>query len=481
MISADAAGRIRSWNPGAQKIFGYTASEIVGSAITRLIPPRLRRKHRTLFQTHVDQPATGDFTRTLEIEGLRRDGREIPIEMHLVSASRAGRRAFAAIVRDLSEHRRIVEQLNDALQQLRFHVERMPLAHIVWDSEFKVVDWNPAARRVFGYSKKEALGMSGRDLVPPDIRAAVDHIWKDAVHGDTSSHSLNENVRKDGTRITCEWFNTPLVDADGKIRGVASMAMDISERTVIEAQLRDSQKLESLGVLASGVAHDFNSLLTVIIANTSLLRSSLAETDHNRESLELIEQAGFRASELVNHLMAYARSGRHRPQPTNLNELVREIIPFLRKSIGAGHSIRTRLTPRLPEIRADRGQLEQILLNLCLNAQQAMPEGGGIKVATRAVTLTAAQAGRCVPPEIHPGKYVELTVADTGCGMSAEMASRIFDPFFTTKPTGHGLGMATVLGILRQHQGAARLDTEVGRGTTVRVYFPVTQDAAKKG
>ena len=480
VISADAAGRIRTWNPGAQKIFGYKASEVVGRAITRLIPPRLRRKHRALFQSRVDQQDERDFTRTLEIEGLRRDGREIPIEMHLVATTRGGRRAFAAIVRDLSEHRHIVEQLNDALQQLRFHVERMPLAHIVWDAEFTVVDWNPAATRVFGYSKKEALGMSGQRLVPPDARASVDRIWKDVIHGDPSSHSINVNVRKDGTRITCEWFNTPLLDAQGGIRGVASMAMDISERTAVEAQLRDAQKLESLGVLASGVAHDFNSLLTVIIANASLLRASLPRTDRSREYLDLIEQAGFRASELINRLMAYARSGRHSPQPTNLNEVIRETVPFLRKSIGAEHSIRTRLTPHLPEIRADRGQLDQILLNLCLNAQQAMADGGTIKVTTRTTILTVSQVARCAPPEMRPGKYVELTVADTGCGMSPDMAARIFDPFFSTKPAGHGLGMATVLGILRQHQGAARLETEVDRGTTVHVYFPFSKTGQDK-
>lgn len=480
VISADAGGRIRTWNPGAQKIFGYEASEVVGRAFTRLIPPRLRRKHRTLFQDRVDQRDQRDFTRTLEIEGLCRDGREIPLEMHIVAVTRAGSRAFAAIIRDLSEHRRIVEQLNDALQQLRFHVERMPLAHIVWDTDFRVVDWNRAAKQVFGYSQKEALGMPGPRLVPPDARASVDRIWKDAVHGDTSSHSINVNVRKDGTRITCEWFNTPLLDARGGIRGVASMAMDISERTAIEAQLRDAQKLESLGVLASGVAHDFNTLLTVIIANAGLLRGTLPRSDHSREYLELIEQAGFRASGLIDRLMAYARSGRHNPQPTDLNEVIRETVPFLRKSIGAGHPIRTRLTPRLPEVQADRGQLDQILLNLCLNAQQAMADGGTIKVSTRTTTLTRAQVTRCVPPETRPGKYVELTVTDTGCGMSPDMVTRIFDPFFSTKPAGHGLGMATVLGIMRQHRGAAHLETEVERGTTVHVYFPLNKTGEGK-
>jgi len=480
VISAGRDGRITSWNRAAEALFGYSPKEATGLPITGLISPRLRKRHQAAFDLHTETARTIPFTRTINTEGIHKDGTEIPIELSLAVGRRDGNLIFTAVIRDVSEQRIIVEKLNDALQRLQFHVERMPLAYIVWDTDFVVVEWNPAAERMFGHTKAEALGRHAYDLVvPPDAVPAVDVIWADLLHGDTSSHSINANVRKDGTRLTCEWFNTPLRDSAGKIRGVASMAMDVTEREATEARLRNSQKLESLGVMAGGIAHDFNSSLMVMLGNASLLRSVKGLPPRAQEHLQLIEDAGARADDLIKHLLSYARTGRHQPQPTDLSAVVREAMTFIRSPIGKEHELDLQLADDLPTILADRGQIEQILLNLCLNAKQAMQKGGTIAIITRTRDLTAIDAARCVPYDAKPGRYVELAVSDTGIGMDQVTVSRIFDPFFTTKTEGHGLGMAAVLGILRQHSATAMIDSSPGKGARIHVFFPIAKGTAK--
>ena len=311
-------------------------------------------------------------------------------------------------------------------------------------------------------------------IVPPDIESTVDEIWAGLLKGDTSSHAIIPNVRKDGTRFICEWFNTSLRDSAGLIRGVASMALDVSEREAISARIRDAQKLESLGVLAGGVAHDFNSSLMVILGNTALLRAIKGLPPRAIEHIELIEAAGSRASELVKHLLTYARTGRHNPQPTDINAIIRDALKLIRSTIGKDHELELQLAESAATMVADQSQVEQVLLNLCLNAKEAMLEGGTIILQTDVVHLDRTQLRRYIPFNAKPGRYVEIVVTDTGKGMDKNTLVRIFDPFFTTKAEGHGLGMAAVLGILRQHDAVVRVDTQVNKGTTVRVMFPAS-------
>ena len=480
VIAADSKGRITSWNPAAEALFGYSAEEAGGMSITKLIPRRLRRKHLSGFRRHADSAGEEPFGRTIYTEALQKDGTEVPVEIAVAVGRQADTPVFTAVVRDFTEHRDMIEKLNDALQRLQFHVERMPLAYIVWDTDFRVVEWNPAAERTFGYAKNEALGKHAYDLiVPPDAVSAVDAVWFDLLKGDTSSHSINANVRKDGSRLTCEWFNTPLRDSAGRIRGVASMTMDVSKREAMEAQIRNAQKLESLGVMASGIAHDFNSSLMIILGNTALLRSVKGLPAGAIEHIELIEEAGSRADALIKRLLAYSRTGRHNPQPTDLNTVIQDAIKFVRSSIGKRHDLKLRLADGLATILADRSQVEQILLNLCLNAREAMADGGAIGITTRHAELTAVDVARCVPHDSRPGRYVVMVVTDTGCGMDEGTVTRVFDPFFTTKVEGHGLGLAAVLGILRQHNAMVMIDSTPGAGTEVQVFFPIHQVEAK--
>ena len=251
------------------------------------------------------------------------------------------------------------------------------------------------------------------------------------------------------------------------------MAMDITEREAVGEQLRSAQRLESLGILASGVAHDFNSSLMVILGNTTLLRGVQGLPAKAFEYIRPIESAGSRANELIKHLLAYARTGRHNPHSTDLNAVIKDTMGFVHASIGKQYELDVRLANRLPTILADRSQIEQILLNLCLNAKQAMGAHGMIGIATRRVNLTQKRVMRCTPHDGRPGPHVELVVSDAGCGMDDTTVDRIFDPFFTTKTEGHGLGLAAVLGILRQHNATAFVDSKLGKGTKIHVFFPV--------
>lgn len=474
VISAGRDGLIRSWNPAAEALFGYSAAQAVGMPLARLVPERMLREHLAGFERRGASLCDKPFVRTLSVEALGRDGVEVPVDISVAVGGSPTNPIFTAVIRDMTEHRAVVEELNDALQRLQFHIERMPLAYIVWDANFCVVEWNPAAEQIFGYSKAEAVGKHAYKLVvPAEAVEAVDKVWANLLEGDTSSHSTNLNVRKDGSRLTCEWINTPLRDSAGNVRGVASMARDVTEREAMETRIRDAQKLESLGVLAGGVAHDFNSSLMVILGNAALLRSIKGIPQRAAEHIELIEEAGSRADHLIKHLLAYARTGRHNPQPTDLNAVIQDSLTFVRSSLGKSCDLKSDLAKRLDPIVADRGQLEQIILNLCLNAKQAMTKGGVVVITTRRTTLTAAQAARCAPYDARAGDYVEMVVMDKGCGMDAATRSRVFDPFFTTKSEGHGLGLAAVLGILRQHLAAAWVESEIGKGTKMHVYFPI--------
>lgn len=477
VISADEKGIITSWNPAAETLLGYTATEAIGLSITSMIPSGRRRSHLSGYKALLAAAREGGHGRVLSADALHKNGTQIPVELSVAVGEQNGRPIATAVIRDMTEHQRVVEKLNDALQRLEFHIERMPLAYIVWDTDFRATEWNPAAQQIFGFRKADAIGRHPYELiVPPDQRETVDRVWEGLLKGDKSSHSINANVRKDGTRITCEWFNTPLRDAAGRIQGAASMAMDISERELIEAQLRNTQKLESLGVLASGIAHDFNSLLMVIMGNTALLRSMGSLSGSALEYVELIEEAGMRANGLIKHLLAYARTGRHNPQPTDLNAVIRDTDRFVHSSIGPRHTLQFDLDEQLPAVLADRSQLEQVLLNLCLNASQACGDDGKITVATRQMNLTGKHLARCTPHGAKPGRYVEVEVKDTGCGMDPATVDRVFDPFFTTKTDGHGLGLAATLGILRQHNAVAHVESRRGKGTSFHIYFPVLED-----
>jgi nitrogen-specific signal transduction histidine kinase/CheY-like chemotaxis protein len=266
-------------------------------------------------------------------------------------------------------------------------------------------------------------------------------------------------------------------DDRGEISEVLSIGTDITERRQLEEQFRQAQKLEAIGQLASGVAHDFNNILTIIQGNAALLLDAPALTATEAELAKQIVEAAERAAGFTRQLLLFSRKQAIQPVALNLNEAVGNLTKLLQRILGEDISLHSDYAPMLPATLADLGMIEQVVLNLAVNARDAMPRGGRLHLATSIATI-GGEASQ-VNPTVRPGEYVCLTVSDTGCGIAPEHLPRVFDPFFTTKPVGKGtgLGLATVYGIVKQHQGWVDVRSEVGRGTTFRIGLPVASGA----
>jgi PAS domain S-box-containing protein len=371
-----------------------------------------------------------------------------------------------------------VEELRDAHQRLAFHVNRMPLAYIVWDKDFHVVEWNPAAERIFGWKAEEAVGKHPHGLiVAADSTPHVDKVWAKLLGGDEASYSLNTNIRSDGKKITCEWFNAPLRDASGNVTGVLSMVHDVTEKTQLERQLQSAQRMEAVGTLAGGIAHDFNNALTGIFGFGEMLRMQLAGDERALSNLVQVMRCAERAAKLTRQLLTYARRQIIDPVNLNLNSVITDLMKLVSKVVGEHIEIRTYLGRELPTIRADMGQIEQVVMNLVINARDAMPAGGQLRIETGLANLDAEYVR--IHPYMQAGSYVVLTVADTGIGMDGRTQERVFEPFFTTKSPdkGTGLGLAVVYGIVKQHNGFIHLYSEPGKGTSFKIYFPPVEAA----
>ena len=337
------------------------------------------------------------------------------------------------------------------------------------DTTLAFVRVNEAAVQHYGYDKQEFLRLTLRDLaLPEDLPVFLDKLAKLAP----------------GTRNTGVWRHRTKSDKLSEMeisshhlpaqKIFLSLAVDVTERLNLEAQLRQSQKMESIGQLAGGIAHDFNNLLTVINGHTSLLMASEKPTPKGADSLKEIVEAGKRASALTRQLMTFSRKQDLHPQILDLNEVVNQITKMLRRILGEDVALHVDFSPGLPSIKADVGMIEQVLVNLAVNSRDAMPRGGQLLIRTSAVALDLAAAQQ--NPEAAPGRFVCLTFSDSGCGIAPEYLGRIFEPFFTTKDQEHGtgLGLATVYGIVKQHRGWISVQSRLGDGTTFQVFLPAS-------
>ena len=385
---------------------------------------------------------------------------------------------IAGVVEDITEKRRLAAEREKLLARLQLHIERMPLAYVLFDADSRIIDWNSTAERMFGYTKKEMLGTE-----PPYEKFVPRSFWEKETEflarirsGDMEAHSIIENLTKAGRTITCHWFNTPLHDDNGQFVGFLSLAQDITEQKSLEAKFQQAQKMEAFGQLAGGVAHDFNNLLTVISGYSELLLEMLPASDPKRESVKAICEAGERAGGLTRQLLAFSRRAVLETKVLDLNEVVKETQKLLRRMIGEDMLLTAVLDPHISQVNADPGLLGQVLMNLAINARDAMPRGGKLTIETSNIRLDEAYAAS--HPDCIPGRYVRLAVSDNGSGMTPEVKAHIFEPFFTTKGPGKGtgLGLATVYGIIKQSGGNIDLYSEPGLGTTFKIYLPAVDD-----
>ena len=379
---------------------------------------------------------------------------------------------------DITEHKRIEEKLRQADERAKFYMSRLPLAFIAWDEDFCVTEWNSAAENMFGWTAAEAIGQHAyKIIVPPDIQPMVSKLWQDIIAGgNLASHSINDNISKDGRRLNCEWRNMPLRNARNQICGCLSIVEDITERVrgdkqrnELESQLRQSQKMEAIGQLSGGVAHDFNNILTIIQGNAALLQNLELQPEEIRDASSQISRAAERAAGLTRQLLLFARKQQMQLINLDLNETVAQITKMLQRILGEDITLRTEYAPALPLIQADTGMIEQILLNLAVNARDAMKDGAKQTIRTSTEKRPSSTPGT---EEVSAC----LQVADNGTGIAPDILPRIFEPFFTTKEVGKGtgLGLATVYGIIQQHHGTINVHSELGKGTNFKLSFPAS-------
>lgn len=595
----DRDGKYLLFNPAASRFVGRPVEEVIGHDDTELFDPESSRivmeRDRYVMTTGIMETKEEELT-------------AFGIKKRVFLATKAPYRdAYGKVIgvigisRDITEQKEAEAERDLLLSRLQLQIQRMPLGCLITDADFKIIEWNAAAERIFGYTKEEMLGCG-----PPFEKILVPSRWPIVVkvldrvrQGDMTAHLVNHNLTKSGRQIICEWNNTPLHDAEGNFIGTISIAQDVTDRREAEAaillrdramqavtqgiiitdpslpdnpivyvspsfeeltgytaaevlgkncrflqgpetdpetvarlrrcirdgqtckveilnyrkdgssfwnelqvspvvdpvgklthfvgsqadvtarrkleeQLRQVQKMEAIGRLAGGVAHDFNNLLTVINGYSEMILDSVTE-DHVKEYVEQIKAAGDRATALTGQLLAFSRKQLLQPVVVDLNAQIRDMQKMLNRLIGEDIELNIYLSPELSRIYADRSQVEQIVLNLILNARDAMPAGGSLTVETKDIELDPQYL--TLHTEAHPGRNVLLVVSDTGSGMDRATQARIFEPFFTTKEAdkGTGLGLSTVYGIVKQSNGHIEVYSELGVGTTFKVYLPAYQ------
>ncbi len=364
------------------------------------------------------------------------------------------------------------EVLRLSHQRLMLHREHSPLAVIEWNVGFELLDWNPAAEHIFGYSKDEVIGLHITDKIfSQDAEKMVNKIWQDLIAHNDGTHSINENITKDGQIILCEWYNTPLVDDNGNIIGITSLIDDITKRKKNEEKLRQTEKMDAIGKLTGGIAHDFNNMLGVILGFSELLKLSLKNqsAEQNQYCDEIIV-AGERAKKLTSQLLEYSRKAPSVEVDIDMNNLISGMQNMLEKTLTPRIKLSLELEDNLLLVKLDRPRTESAILNICINSMHAMPDGG--ELALRTSTLTLSKNDNQLI-DMTPGDYVLLRICDTGVGMSQDVQNKIFDPFFTTKGTfGTGLGLSQVYGFVEQSGGKIYVSSELDKGTCIDMYIP---------
>ncbi len=362
-------------------------------------------------------------------------------------------------------------------QRLALHLKQTPLAAIEWDLNFTVRQWNPSAERIFGYTHAEALHRSGYDLViPENLHTAMGAIWADLIEHGTPRMTRLDGRTRDGRLLTCEWFHTPLVDVEGRIIGAASLCLDITEQLRLEAELQQSRKLQSIGNVSAMIAHDFNNILSVINGHADLIQQSDDPLPPAViESAQEITLAIQKASHLTRQLLTFSRKQRMNMTALEVNPFITALLRSTQPALGGAIQLEKELNQPLPQIEGDPVMLEQALVNLMLNARDAMPGGGTLKVTTRLRTVSESTAA--AHHDVRSGRFVEIAVSDTGTGIDPDQIPLLFEPFFTTKPPekGSGLGLAAVYGVIKQHNGWIEISSEPGSGTIFRLLLPVVE------
>jgi two-component system, cell cycle sensor histidine kinase and response regulator CckA len=457
IIIAESDHTISLFNPAAERMFHCKEADALGKPLDRFFPP-------TCSAPIGSSSASVSVIKTRE-QGVRLNGETFPLEASVARAEVGGRALYTIVARDITERRRADARLREQAALL----DRATDAILVLDLGGRVRYWNHGAERLYGWTSAEAVGRSVSSLYAAGRDGEQEAAAKSVLaNGEWAGELAHVTRLRKEVYVAGRW--SLVRDDRDQPYAVLLIHTDVTEKRALEARLRQTVKMEAIGRLAGGVAHDFNNLLTVIQGYSEMLLGGTALEPANRELVAEVYRAGEKAAGLTRQLLAFSRQQMLAPRVVDLNGLVREMEKMLRRLIGADIDLAATLDPNLGSVRADPGQLEQVVMNLAVNARDAMPKGGRLTIETRNVDLHKSQ----VQPGVKPGPYLLLAVTDTGIGMDAATKAKIFEPFFTTKETGKGtgLGLATVHGIVQQSGGHLEVYSELGRGSSFKVYLP---------
>jgi two-component system cell cycle sensor histidine kinase/response regulator CckA len=479
VLVMDLTGRIMDWNPAATRLFGYTRAEMLGRAVATVHDPDLEGR----LEDEIQAALRSHHRWAGELPFQRKDGsRGLADVLVVTELDEKGQPvAWIGVNRDATERVEADRALRRAHATVAALLDAAPLAILALDVESRVTMWNPGAERLFGWRADEVLGRP-LPVVSEDYMEEYLQRRDEVLGGRRVSGVETRRRRKDGSLVDVLLSTAPLQDGSGTTNGVVALLLDVTERRELEEQLRQSQRLEAVGQLAGGVAHDFNNLLTVITSYAALLLEDLDPSHPRRNDVQEIVKAADRAASLTQQLLAFGRRQLLQPRVLDVNHTVTELQRMLRRLLTTDIELVTVLDPDLCSVRADPGQLEQVLMNLVVNARDAMPDGGTVTIETANVEIDDGSARRH-GSGVKPGSYVRLAVSDTGHGMDEDTQAHIFEPFFTTKEAGKGtgLGLSTVYGIVTQSGGFVSCASERGRGASFKVFLPQVDGPAEPG
>ena len=482
-VTISEEGIILSANTAIEKMFGYPENEIVGKNVNILMPDAYASNHNAIIsrlRTFGVQGMAGKSGR--EVEGKKRDGTIFSLSITVSEMYLKGRRKFNGVVRDVTDVKQAQAEALRTADELTLFVDTANAPIFGIDSGGLVNEWNQASEKITGFTKVEVLGKDlVSEFITDEYKAPVKQVLDNALHGNETANYEFPLYTKTSQRVDVLLNATTRRDVDGVITGVIGVGQDITELRQKQAALNQASKMESVGQLTGGIAHDFNNLLSVIDGNLRFLQQDIGNaSDDITELFDDAMSAATDAAELTARLLAFSRNRGLKPELKNANEAIDNFSRFLSRTLGKANELQTELSEEALYIMVDTAQLENALLNLAINARDAMADGGNITLRSeryhcseRADLKENNQAGIM----LNPGDYVVVSVEDTGAGIEQEDLVRVFEPFFTTKEIGKGggLGLSMVYGFVQQSSGQCVVRSKIGEGTKVSMYFPEAQ------